>query len=146
MSNNINLSDGFKEVTINNDKNRVIRINPTDINFITRYNETVKKLDELNEKYANIKEDDLSLEEQSKIISEIDNQAKEYLDYIVGSPVSEIVFGTASCLSLSGGQTVLENFLESYVGFMAPTIKEEYKKSRQRVNKYTSQAKRVSKK
>ena len=146
MSNNINLSDGFKEVTINNDPNRVIRINPTDVNFISRYNETVKKIDELSEKYANVKEDELFLEEQAETISNIDKQAKEYLDYIVGSPVSETVFGTSSCLSFSDGKTVLENFLEAYVGFMTPAIKEEYKKSRQRVNKYTSQAKRVSKK
>lgn len=144
MSGNINLSDGFKEVTINNDPNRVIRINPSDIGLIKRFEEASPKIEALIEKYGEVKEE-LPMEEIAKITSEIDAEARKQLDYIVGAPVSDTAFGTANCLSLAGGQTIFENFLEAYVSYMEPVVKAEYKKSRQRVSKYTSQAKRIKK-
>ena len=143
MSKNINLSDGFEEVTINNDPNRVIRINPTDFGFINRYNEAMKKIDELEGKYAKVKEDGLSLDEKVNMLEEVDAEARKLLNHIVGSDIADTVFGTANCMSLAGGQTIFENFLEAYVDYMSPAIKAEYKKSQQRVKKYTSQAKRI---
>ena len=145
MSKNINLNDGYEEITINNDPNRVIRVNPTDTNIIRRYNETIKEIDELSKKYENIQDDELTLDEKTQIISDLDIEARKQLDYIVGSPIADIVFGNANCMSVAGGQTIYENFLDAYIAYMEPAIKAEYKKSRQRVAKYTNQAKKIGK-
>lgn len=134
--NNLEFNDGLERLAINGDENRIIIINPTDISVIKRYNEVIPQLDELTEKYKEVPQD-----KTIEIISELDKKAREIIDYIIGSPVSETVFGTANCLSYAGGQTIFENFLTAYMDYMTPTIKSEYDKSQKRVKKYTNQLK-----
>lgn len=136
---NLDFNDGLKRLSINGNENRIITINPTDIAVINRYNEVVPQLDELNEKYKNT--DNISVDKTAEIISELDRKAREFIDYIIGSPVSDTVFGTANCLSFAGGQTIFENFLTAYMEYMTPAIKSEYEKSKKRVEKYTKQIK-----
>ena len=153
---NLEFNDGLKRLSINGDENRIITINPADIAIVSRYNEVLPKLDELIEKYRNtenatsektaktISEPDKKAEfaKISEIISELDRKAREFIDYIIGSPVSDTVFGTANCLSGAGGQTIFENFLTAYMEYMTPAIKSEYEKSKNRVEKYTNQIKK----
>lgn len=134
--NNLEFDDGLKHLAINGDENRIIIINPTDIAVIKRYNEVIPQLDELSEKYKEIPQ-----EKTVEAISELDKKAREFIDYIIGSPVSETVFGTANCLSYAGGQTIFENFLTAYMNYMTPAIKSEYEKSKKRIEKYTKHIK-----
>lgn len=134
--NNLEFDDGLKHLAINGDENRIITINPTDIAVIKRYNEVIPQLDELSEKYKEIPQ-----EKTVEIISELDKKAREFIDYIIGSSVSETVFGTANCLSYAGGQTIFENFLTAYMNYMTPAIKSEYEKSKKRIEKYTKHIK-----
>ena len=137
---NLEFNDGLKRLSINSDENRIITINPTDIAVISRYNEVLPKLDELTEKYRNT--ENPTPEKTAEIISELDRKARDFIDYIIGSPVSDTVFGTANCLSCAGGQTIFENFLTAYMEYMTPAIKSEYEKSKNRVEKYTNQIKK----
>lgn len=134
--NNLEFDDGLKHLAINGDENRIITINPTDIAVIKRYNEVIPQLDELSEKYKEIPQ-----EKTVEAISELDKKAREFIDYIIGSPVSGTVFGTANCLSYAGGQTIFENFLTAYMNYMTPAIKSEYEKSKKRIEKYTKHIK-----
>ena len=134
--NNLEFDDGLKRLAINGDENRIITINPTDIAVIKRYNEVIPQLDELSEKYKEIPQ-----EKTVEAISELDKKAREFIDYIIGSSVSETVFGTANCLSYAGGQTIFENFLTAYMNYMTPAIKSEYEKSKKRIEKYTKHIK-----
>jgi hypothetical protein len=134
--NNLEFDDGLKRLAINGDENRIITINPTDIAVIKRYNEVIPQLDELSEKYKEIPQ-----EKTVEAISELDKKAREFIDYIIGSPVSETVFRTANCLSYAGGQTIFENFLTAYMNYMTPAIKSEYEKSKKRIEKYTKHIK-----
>lgn len=134
--NNLEFDDGLKRLAINGDENRIITINPTDIAVIKRYNEVIPQLDELSEKYKEIPQ-----EKTVEAISELNKKAREFIDYIIGSPVSETVFGTANCLSYAGGQTIFENFLTAYMNYMTPAIKSEYEKSKNRIEKYTKHIK-----
>lgn len=133
---NLEFNDGLKRLVINGDENRIITINPTDIAVIKRYNEVIPQLDRLSEKYK-----DVPQEKTVEIISELDKKAREIIDYIIGFPVAETVFGTANCLSYAGGQTIFENFLTAYMEYMKPEIKAEYERSKKRIKKYTNQLK-----
>lgn len=133
---NLEFNDGLKRLAINGDENRIITINPTDIAVIKRYNEVIPQLDRLSEKYK-----DVPQEKTVEIISELDKKAREIIDYIIGFPVAETVFGTANCLSYAGGQTIFENFLTAYMEYMKPEIKAEYERSKKRIKKYTNQLK-----
>lgn len=134
----LNFNDGLKSLAINGDKNRVIVINPTDTAIINRYSEAAPKLGELIEKYSGVS-DGLPIEEAAKINGELDREARKFVDYIIGSAVSDKVFGNANCLSYAGGRTILENFLTAYAEYLEPAVKAEYEKSSKRVAKYTSQ-------
>lgn len=135
----LNFNDGLIRLAINGDENRIITINPTDFGLLSRYKEVEPKINALAQTYENTSE--IGDEESIKILSELDKKTREFIDYIVGSPVSEIVFGNANCLSVTGGSPIYENFLNAYISYLEPIIKEEVKKSKSRIEKYTKQVK-----
>ncbi|MCM1508530.1 MAG: hypothetical protein NC177_15575 [Ruminococcus flavefaciens] len=122
----INFKDGLKRLAINGDENRVIVVNPTDVGIVARYREKLPDIETISENSA----------ESPDVL---DKKIREFIDYIIGSQVSEIVFGKTNCLSMSGGQTIFENFLTAYMEYMKPEIKAEYELSKKRVEKYTKQ-------
>lgn len=125
----LNFEDGLKRLAINGDTNRVIAVNPTDVGIIARYKEKFPEIEKLSAETENSEE----------IPDILDKKVREFVDYIIGSPVSEIVFGKTNCISMAGGQTIFENFLTAYMEYMKPEIKVEYERSKKRVEKYTKQ-------
>lgn len=132
---NLNFNDGLVRFAINGDESRVITINPTDFGIINRFSNAQTELDKLSESYEDNEKNNI------EAVAELDKKAREIIDHIVGSPVSDIVFGDVNCLSLSGGQPIFVNFLEAYKDYLEPKIKAEMKKSKARVAKYTKQVK-----
>ena len=125
----INFDDGLKRLAINGDENRVIVVNPTDVGIVARYREKLPEIEKLSAETENSEE----------IPDILDKKVREFVDYIIGSPVSETVFGKTNCISMAGGQTIFENFLTAYMEYMKPEIKAEYERSKKRVEKYTAQ-------
>lgn len=125
----LNFDDGLKRLAINGDENRVIVVNPTDFGIVKRYKEKFPEIEKLS----------VETENSEEIADILDKKVREFADYIIGSQVSEIVFGKTNCLSIAGGQTVFENFLTAYMEYMKPEIKAEYERSKKRVEKYTKQ-------
>ncbi len=125
----LNFEDGLKRLAINGDENRVIVVNPTDVGIVARYREKLPEIEKLSP----------DTENPDEITDVLDKKVREFVDYIIGSPVSEIVFGKTNCLSMAGGQTIFENFLTAYMEYMQPEIKAEYERSKKRVKKYTGQ-------
>lgn len=125
----LDFEDGLKRLAINGDENRVIVVNPTDVGIVKRYREKLPEIEELSGNAGDSEE----------IPNILDKKIREFVDYIIGSQVSEIVFGKTNCLSMAGGQTIFENFLTAYMEYMKPEIKAEYERSKKRVEKYTGQ-------
>ncbi len=125
----IHFEDGLKRLAINGDENRIIVVNPTDVGIVARYKEKLPEIERLSAENGNSEE----------IPDILDKKVREFVDYIIGSPVSETVFGKTNCLSMAGGQTIFENFLTAYMEYMKPEIKAEYERSKSRVEKYTKQ-------
>ena len=125
----LNFDDGLKRLAINDDENRVIVVNPTDVGIVARYREKLPEIEKLSAETENSEE----------IPDILDKKVREFVDYIIGSPVSETVFGKTNCISMAGGQTIFENFLTAYMEYMKPEIKAEYERSKKRVEKYTAQ-------
>lgn len=125
----LNFEDGLKRLAINGNEKRVIVVNPTDVGIVARYREKLPEIEKLSAETGNSEE----------IPDILDKKVREFTDYIIGSPVSEIAFGKTNCLSMAGGQTIFENFLTAYMEYMKPEIKAEYELSKKRVEKYTNQ-------
>ncbi len=125
----LNFEDGLKRLAINGDENRVVVVNPTDVGIVARYREKLPEIEKLSP----------DTENPDEITDVLDKKVREFVDYIIGSPVSEIVWGKTNWLSVAGGQTIFENFLTAYMEYMQPEIKAEYERSKKRVKKYTGQ-------
>ena len=131
--NNLNFNEGYKEFTINNNPNRVIRFNPTDIGIIERFEVTSKKLEGIA---AGISEN----ESDEKVLAKLDAEIKAQIDYIFNQPVSEIVFGAQSPMAPVGGKMLFERFLEAVLPEIKESIEIEKKESAERVGKYVKAA------
>lgn len=125
----LDFDDGLKRLAINGDENRIIVVNPTDVAIVARYREKLPEIERLS----------AETEDSEEIPEILDKKVREFVDYIIGSPVSEIVFGKTNCISMAGGHTIFENFLTAYMEYMKPEIKAEYERSKKRVEKYTKQ-------
>lgn len=140
---NLNFDDGYKEFSINNDPNRVIRFNPADFGIIERidiaYEEIEKaaKIDvDMELKPDGTPRDDLG--KAAEIVKEISDTIKNQIDYIFNSPVSDTVFGNQSPLGLVKGVPLYERFLEVAIPVIQKEVRKEAEASQKRVNKYVS--------
>ncbi|MDF2537995.1 MAG: hypothetical protein K0S76_1016 [Herbinix sp.] len=143
---NLNFDDGFKEFSINNDPNRVIRFNPADFGIIERINvayQEIEKATQIDEDIE-LKADGSPVEligKAAEIVQGISNTIKKQIDYIFNSSVSEAAFGHQSPLGMVKGVPLYERFLNSIIPVIEKEVKSEMAASQKRIGKYTSQVK-----
>lgn len=149
----LNYDDGYKNIQLGDDPNRVIRINPTDAKFLNRMANFDIKSEEIKEKYKdvdlnkitelqNLNEEDPEfdkLKDAAAVADQLDCAVKELINEIFGYDISLIVFGTDSCLSPAGGQPVFMNFMQCIFAYINECSVEERKKSQEKLNSYAAQ-------
>lgn len=131
--NNLNFDDGYKSFMINNDPNKVIRFNPTDYGMIERIEQSMKIIDEANMSVNDIElnaDGTPVLESASESVSKTSKIIKDQIDYVLGSNVSDIVFGKQSPLSTVKGKPLFERFLECVLPVVQKEIEKEIKAAR----------------
>lgn len=141
MKNNLDLGEEYIELTINNDENRVIRVDLSDFGMIERLNESYKKIDEFQKNHKDIKinpdgtaED--KLDESAEILKAFNTLIREQIDYILDSKVSDIAFGNKNPLSTVKGVPLYERFLNALKPYIQKIMEKEKKESNKRVEKY----------
>lgn len=145
---NINFDDGFETFTINNDPNRVIRINPRDVNILERFDTAMKELREESMSMSDVKVnadgspavDADELGTYTKKLNEFNNLVNKKINYIFNSDVSLAAFGRQSPLSLVGkeGRFLFEVFLEAAFEAVKEKIEAATSDVEARTNKYIS--------
>ena len=131
----LNFNEGYQEFTINNDPDRVIRFNPSDVGLVNRYKKTVEVMENL------LKEFDGTQQKSEETMEKLDAEIKKQIDYLFNQPVSEVVFGNQSCLSLLNGETLAERFIECVAPVIVKETRKEMKLSQKRIEKYVKAAK-----
>ena len=114
---NISFDDGYKSYMINNDENKVIRVNISDLNIKKRLEETHDKL---------FGEIDKAKDEgaTTEVITRIDNTIRETLNYVFGSDICTAAFGSANVLSpTTSGKLLIEGFLDAFLPMITEDIK-----------------------
>lgn len=144
---NLRFDDGFKEFTVNGDKNRIVRFNPADINLLDRFDQAVKTIEieqnklkediELKENGEAIEESEEALE----VIRRANKLIKDQIDFIFDSKVSEVIFGNQSPMSTVNGRPLFERVFDAIKPILEKEIVSEQEASQKRINKYTSQIK-----
>lgn len=141
--NNLNFEDGFRQLTINNDPDRVIRWNPSDVNFVDRFlafqdwveNDLYVKLGEL--KVSETK----SFEDYNKgDMTKLGNMLCSKLDDTFGVGVSKAAFAGVNPISpMINGNLLFINFIEA----LTPIIENSIKQFDDERRKYTEAARKV---
>ena len=130
---NLSFNDGYKTYEINGDPNRVIKINPADVGILKRLQAAQDSISALQEKYNTIN--------TPEALAECDKDLRDIIDDVFAAPVADIAFGDTNCLSLAGGSSIYENFLNAIIPIVQETVKEESKASEKRISKYTDRVK-----
>ena len=142
---NLNFDDGYKEYSINNDPNRVIRFNPADFGIIERINKAYEEIDKATidtdiELKANGEPMKL-IGQAAEVVKAMNDTIRKQIDYIFNSPVSDIVFGNQSPLGMVKGVPLYERFLSTLIPVIQKEVEAEMLASRKRVSKYTDKVK-----
>lgn len=134
--NNIVFEEGIKEFAINNDENRILRFNPSDIGLVDRIKNELEKIDV----YA---KDNLSDKENFDLAIELDKQLREHVDQMFYEVASQIIFADQNVMTTVNGMTIFERFFRSLLNTMEPYVKKEGRKSKEKIEKYRKQHDRI---
>lgn len=139
-----------KRFRIDGDNNKILELNTSDLNIVTRLDETYPKLKELEQAVVELQnapevtenstdeELELGISEMSKILKKIDADMRECIDYIFDSNVSEICASDGSMYDPLNGQFRYEHLIDILVGLYEDNLKQETLKIKSRVKRHTS--------
>lgn len=138
-----------KRFRINGDNNKILELNVSDLNILTRLSEAYPKLTKLAADAADKLDqiviadestifDDGSAEKISNALKEIDTDMRTAIDYIFDSNVSEICAGDGSMYDPFGGQFRFEHIIDVLSGLYEQNLTTEMRKMTKRVEKHTS--------
>lgn len=140
MAMNINFDDGIEEITINNDKNRVLRVNVRDIGILDRVQHVAdnfqNQIKTLGEELTITSDGEASVPEIAEAVRRINQEMRTEFDSIFYEGASEIVFGKQNPLSMSNGNTIFNNFMTAFAEYIKPFIEKETKKMQKNIEKY----------
>lgn len=142
MKNNLDLGEEYVELTINNDENRVIRVDLADIGMIERINESYKKIEDFQKQNKDIKINSNGslaegFEQYAETLSMFNKLIREQIDYILDAKVSDIVFGNKNPLSTVKGVPLYARFIEALTPYIEKIAKKEKIESEKKIAKYT---------
>lgn len=160
MSENIKLSfdDGYKNIEINGDPNKVIRINPTDMAFVKRISGLGDKAKEISDKYGdidfsniekleNLDPDDpdfAAMKKAAEAMDKVEKSIRELIDSTFEYPVCDIVFGELNCLSPANGTPIYINFIRVIFEYITTEMQKQNAESEARMSKYINAAQSVT--
>ena len=112
--------------------------NPSDVFFAERIFEAFRTLEDKQNEYTDRLR---NIGEDPKIFQfghELDKDMRERVNSIFGQDVVTPLIGDCNVYALAGGLPIWANILTAVLDVMDDTVKEETKKSKQRVGKYTN--------
>lgn len=126
-----------KRFRINGDNNKILELNVSDLNIVSRIQEAYPKLDAIQAKvlkYAENKSDDP--EKDAKMLKEFDDDMRELIDYIFNANVSEVCADDGSMYDPMGGMFRYEYIMDKITALYETNLNNEFKRMKARVNKY----------
>lgn len=134
--NNISFEEGYKEFAINNDENRILRFNPSDIGLIDRIKSELEKM----EVYAN---EHMTDKDNYDLSIELDQQLRSHVNEMFYEGADKIIFADQNVMTTVNGVTIFERFFRALLNTMEPYVKKEGRKSQEKIEKYRKQHDRI---
>ena len=137
IAGNLNLS-GLKKkrYTIDDDPNRVLELDTSDMSILDRVSEAVPSLIESTKKVSEIS-DDATTEQTAEILKETDKILRDKIDWIFDSNVSEVCAPRGYMFDIINGELRFEIILTAIVSLYGENIEQETKKLVKRMKSHT---------
>lgn len=141
-----------KRFRINEDSNRILELNVSDMSVLTRLEDATPKLNALLSKLDGANESmtdedgELDTSKLAKEFKEIDNQMREIVDFIFDANVSEVCAPDGSMYDPFNGKFRFEHIIETLIGLYNSNIASEFKKMELRTSKHTAKYTKKKKK
>lgn len=135
---------------INGDNSKILELNTSDANIITRLEKGYTELSRLAAEVQKMdfgegESTDQEFKKLSKNLKTIDDKMREQIDYIFDSNVSEVCAGNASMIDPINGKFRWEHIIEAIGNLYADSFNSEFAKMKakigNRTKKYTGKKK-----
>lgn len=136
----LNFKSALKTFAVNGDESNVISVNTADVGIFERAAKAKSFLADVKNKAEKVKNGDGK--NAIEVISELDRQVREQLNYIFGTDVSTPAFGTMNCLTFVDGVPVFVGFLNVLLDEITEDVTAEQKKAENNIAKYVNQVKK----
>lgn len=133
-----------KDFRIDGDNNRVLSLDISDLNVITRLDEAYPKMKaaalEASEKLAKVSDADDAdiIAEMAKALKGIDEGMREQIDYIFDAPVSATCAPKGTMYDPYNAGFRFEHIIEVLTNLYSNNVSSEFKKMQERVSKKTA--------
>ena len=140
----IQLESPKKKFRINGDNTKMIELNPSDINIVSRLHETYKKLRGMATQAGSLLVDqqETDVEEElakvSEALTNLDKEMRDMIDYIFDSPVSEVLANGMNMYSPFNGEFWFEHCIEVLSKLYENNLDAEFAKMKTKVQKHTA--------
>lgn len=125
-----------KQFRIDKDDNRIIELNTSDMNILSRLQDSYPKLDALGTKAMSISETD-SVEDTVSILKEVDGEMRSLLNNIFDSDIADICAPDGSMFDMFNGEFRFEHIISTLIGLYETNIDNEYKLMVKKIKKHT---------
>lgn len=134
-----------KKFSINGDVDKIIELDPSDLNIITRLNIQYKKLQKLGEKAQNLltrlddtKDDESYMQDASDALVEIDREMRDCVNAIFDYDVCSVCVPTGSMYDPVNGSFKFEYLVTTLLNLYEDNLTKEGKKIQAKITKHTS--------
>ena len=138
-----------KPIRFGNDDNRIVYLNLSDMNVLSRLNETLPKLTDLGETASKITDgidventDDINatisgIDAMSARLADVDAKMREYIDYIFNAPVSSAAAPDGSMYDPFNGSFRFEIIITALINLYDENLSAEFSKIEKQVRTHT---------
>ena len=138
----IQFDEGYIEFSINNDPERILKINPSDLSLLERMQEAIKTLMREVESVKSIKitangnaVDYLS--DAAETVRKSNQMLRATVDHVFYDGAADIIFKNQNPLALTAdGTTIFESFFSGFSKAVKPILAGQAKKTKMRLEKY----------
>ena len=125
-----------KKFRINGDNNKILELNVSDMNIVSRIREAYPKLEAIQAKVLKFSESENTDEQEAEALKEFDKDMRELIDFIFNANVSEICADDGSMYDPMDGMFRYEYIMDKITSLYETNLNKEFKQMKARVNKY----------
>lgn len=125
-----------KQFRIDKDDSRIIELNTSDLNILSRLQECYPKLDSLGTKAMSISSDN-EMEDTVATLKEIDAEMRNLVNFVFDSDIADVCAPDGSMFDMFNGEFRFEHIISTLIGLYEKNIDKEYKLMAKKIQKHT---------